>query len=257
MRTFLLAAILMCSCAPDKKPQQQPSNSEEPQNKIPEVAKDDRWQHVVSELWNSQLGRMLRLYLSHPGIVTEGETQDLTEHIFSDPDLILVRITAAQALVEDVYQHSGLAPEALARLKLLEIDLERKALSIAKAPESSTMAALPVLIALSLICGSPLIQREVKNLGQSVYSATRDYIRWGDIHDLSRIGRDVKWRELFGPKFFENYTPISAALSFASIVPVGLSGFYYWYSRNPELVGRKPKDKLLPFEGKDEFLHSL
>jgi hypothetical protein len=199
---------------------------------------DPDWNRAVATAWTSELGIRFKAYLQ-----TEGNSEQLsdaanavTDRVFSNADLEIRRIAAIQSMIADLQDRNQYDNDLAQKVALLELDMGRRALAISKVPEASAARALPYLLAATVIGGSPVVQKEIGALSSRFTNAVYEFFAHGRIEPFAQAFKKINVSRIMSKEFKDDYSPISAATAFVSVVPAGLSVYYLVFSRNPELL---------------------
>jgi hypothetical protein len=248
---FLVCSLSIAACAKsDSGPEPQIAEVPQPEQAATPPQQDSQdWQNTVTTIWSSPLGIQFKKYLA-----TDGDSENIgqaastvTDRVFSDADHELLRLAGLQTLVEDIYSRGQHSQDVQNKVAILEMDIGRRALTIARVPEANASSVLPYLILISLVGGSPEVQTQLREFLSRLYEASHSLIFHGELDQMAHAYRAINMRRIFSYEFFRNYSPLTAAASFISVFPPGLSLYYLAASQNPELVGHNLGEQISRF----------
>jgi hypothetical protein len=200
----------------EQKPEPAGPEPESPPRQTPEKRRA-----FAARLWATSLGRLYQVYLfgSDSREDLPRRAREIVDRVYSDTNQTVAKVTALQALDEDLYVIGKVNDDVLARLFLLEEELTKGRRREEKSILRGIGEQIPFVFLATLPWGSPLLRGEVKNVFQKIGRRGVALIK----REAPPPYHSVQWRRLGSREFFEDYEFGKALESFSkTAVPYAL-----------------------------------
>lgn len=134
---------------------------------------------VKAHVWTMPIGQNFKTFVfeSAPARQMSQDARNLAAGVLSEEPLTLPRIEALRLLTEDLYDCDLVTPDRLARIQLLnlEIDRARELLDKEHGPPS-LVHMLPYFAGASLFAGSPLLRLQSKTAARQLLARFKSWV---------------------------------------------------------------------------------